>query len=192
MDADYWNSLYVSGDTNWDKGAPAPPLKRLFQSGVVKPAASLVFVGCGPGHDAIEAARQGYRVTAVDYASEAIKRSKANAAKAGVTLDLVQADLFDLQGPFDAVVEHTCFCAIDVGLRPRYVDKVASLLAPGGTLFGLFYAHGREGGPPFDTNEAEVRGLFSTRFEVERLRRAPDSFPARAGLELEAIFRLKG
>jgi len=98
--------------------------------------------------------------------------------------------VFKLRGPFDAIVEHTCFCAIDVERRPEYVEAVARALVPGGTLLGVFYAHGREGGPPFDTTEAEVRRLFSTRFEIERLQVARDSFEVRAGKELEAVLRL--
>lgn len=189
LDADYWNSLYLKGDTGWDKGFASPVVTRLLREGVVPAGAHLAVIGCGRGHDAIEAARQGYRVTAVDHAPEAIKGTRENAAKAGVTLELRQADLFALKGPFDAVLEHTCFCAIDVALRSAYVEKVASLLEPGGTLFGDFYAHGRPGGPPFDTTAAEVRRLFSPRFKIERLAVAPDSIPAHAGKELEAVLR---
>jgi methyl halide transferase len=152
---------------------------------------SIAVIGAGRGHDAIEAARLGYRVTAVDFAAEAVSGIAANAAKAGVKLDVLQADLFTgLTGPFDAVLEHTCFCAIDVARRDEYVAAVARALKPAGTLFGLFYAHGKEGGPPFDVTEDEVRRRFSPRFVLERLRRAPDSFEVRAGKELEAVFRL--
>jgi hypothetical protein len=189
MDSDYWNSLYLAGDTNWDKGFPSPVVKRLLREGVVPAGASIAVIGAGRGHDAIEAARQGFQVTAVDYAPEAAKDTAANAAKAGVKLEVLQRDLFALEGRFDAVMEHTCFCAIDVGLRPAYVEKVAALLGPKGTLFGVFYAHGRAGGPPFDTSEAEVRRLFGARFEIERLSVAPDSIETRKGLELEAVLR---
>jgi methyl halide transferase len=100
--------------------------------------------------------------------------------------------VFDLEGPFDAVMEHTCFCAIDVSRRAEYVDTVFHALRPGGVLFGLFYAHGKEGGPPFDTSEAEIHELFAPHFHLQRLQRAPDSFEARAGKELEFVFRVLG
>ena len=142
--------------------------------------ASIAVIGAGRGHDAIEAARLGYRVTAIDFAPEALKGIAENASKAGVQLETRLEDVFALKGPFDAVLEHTCFCAIDVERRAEYVEAVARALKPGGTLFGVFYAHGREGGPPFDVTEAEVRRLFSKRFKVERLLRAPDGFPGTA------------
>jgi methyl halide transferase len=189
MDADYWNSLYLSGDTGWDKGAPSPPIVRMLRERVVRPDGSIAVIGCGRGHEAIEAARQGYGVTAVDFAPEAIKGTRANAANAGVVLKTSQTDLFELGGRFDAILENTCFCAIDVEKRARYAEKTAALLEPGGTLFGLFYAHGRDGGPPYTTTEAEVRALFSPLFHIERLVVAPDSIEARKGNELEAVLR---
>jgi hypothetical protein len=134
LDAAYWNDLYLKGDTGWDKGAPSPPIARMLAEGVVPAGAAIAVIGAGRGHDALEAQRLGYRVTAIDFAPEAAK---------------------------------------------------------GGVLFGLFSAHGREGGPPFDTSEAEVRRLFEARFTIERLRVAPDSFEVRKGVELEAVFRAK-
>jgi len=190
LDATYWNDLYLKGDTGWDKGVASPPIARMLREGVVPAGASIAVIGAGRGHDAIEAARLGYRVTAVDFAAEAVKDTAANARAAGVQLEVRQADLFALTGPFDAVLEHTCFCAIDVERRDAYVDAVARALRPSGALFGLFYAHGREGGPPFDVTEEEVRRRFSRRFVIERLRRASDSFEARKDKELEAVFRL--
>jgi SAM-dependent methyltransferase len=190
LDATYWNDLYLKGDTGWDKGAPSPPLTRMLREGLVPKGARIAVIGAGRGHDAIEAARAGFRVTAVDCAPEAIKAIDENARAAGINLEAREQDVFRLVGPFDAVLEHTCFCAIDVARRSEYVDAIARALEPGGTLFGLFYAHGREGGPPYDTTEAEVRQLFSRRFRIERLLVAPDSWQARQGRELEAVMRL--
>jgi cyclopropane fatty-acyl-phospholipid synthase-like methyltransferase len=189
LDAASWNDRYLKGDTGWDKGAPAPPIARLLREGVVPPGARVAVIGCGRGHDAVEAARLGFHVTAVDFAPEAVAATVENARAAGVTLEARREDVFQLRGPFDAVVEHTCFCAIAVERRGEYVEAVADALAPSGVLVGLFYAHGREGGPPFDTTEDEVRRRFAPRFTLERLRRAPDSFAARQGAELEAVFR---
>jgi hypothetical protein len=61
MDSDYWNSLYLAGDTNWDKCFPSPVVKRLLQEGVVPARASIAVIGAGRGHGAIEAARQGFK-----------------------------------------------------------------------------------------------------------------------------------
>jgi SAM-dependent methyltransferase len=190
--AGYWNALYLKGDTNWNKGACAPPIVRMLSERIVPTGARIAVIGAGTGHEAIAAAQAGYKVSAIDFAPEACKATAEAAAKAGVTLEVLEEDIFHLPkrrpAHYDAVLEHTCFCAIAIERREEYVTAVAGLLKQGGTLFGLFYAHGREGGPPFDTNEKEVRALFSEHFTILRLRVAPDSFDQRAGKELEAVF----
>ena len=190
--AEYWNALYLKGDTGWDKGVCSPPIARLLKEAIAPKGARLAVIGAGRGHEAVEAARLGYRVSSIDFAEEAARGVAAAASKAGVELEVLQEDLFKLPkrrpAHYDAVVEQTCFCAIAVERRPEYVEAVHALLKPGGVLFGLFYAHGNPGGPPFDTHEDELRRLFSARFELVRLVRAADSFDQRAGKEVEAVF----
>jgi cyclopropane fatty-acyl-phospholipid synthase-like methyltransferase len=190
--AEYWNALYVKGDTGWDKGRCSPPIARMLREGIAPKAARLAVIGAGRGHEAVEAARLGYRVSSIDFAEEAARGVAAAALEAGVEVEVLQEDLFHLPkrrpGHYDAVVEQTCFCAIAIERRPEYVEAVHALLKKGGVLFGLFYAHGKPGGPPFDTSEEELRRLFSARFELSRLMRAADSYDHRAGKELEAVF----
>lgn len=190
---DYWNDLYRASDTGWDKGRPAPPLVRLLGGSLVPRGAPLVVLGAGRGHDALEAARAGYAVTAVDFAEEAVKAIRAASRDQAIPLEALQQDVFRLAdshpGAFDGALEHTSFCAIDPARRAEYARMVHTVLRPGGLFFGLFYAHGRPGGPPFTTDEAQLRGLFGPLFEIERLTRAADSFPNRAGHELEFLFR---
>ncbi|MFN5163242.1 MAG: bifunctional hydroxymethylpyrimidine kinase/phosphomethylpyrimidine kinase, partial [Cyanobacteriota bacterium] len=73
----------------------------------------------------------------------------------------VQADLLDPDSlaaagiddaSFNGVLEHTCFCAIEPEARQTYLRTVKRLLAPDGWLLGLFWCHGREGGPPFGSD----------------------------------------
>jgi thiopurine S-methyltransferase len=86
------------------------------------------------------------------------------------TLQWLQADLFDRQaleaagltpGSLSGIVEHTCFCAIDPGLREDYIGTACRLLAPGGWLLGLFWCHRQPGGPPWGSDpelvEAQLR-----------------------------------
>lgn len=189
-----WNNRYLTSDMGWDKGQCAPPLARLLAEHLVPAGAHLAIVGAGRGHEALEAVRQGYRVTAIDFAPEAIRAMHEAMKATGLTFEALQADVFTLHQShpkaFDAVLEHTCYCAIDPSTRERYVTAIEGALKPAGLVIGLFYNHGRPGGPPFDTTEADVRARFS-RFEFERFVRAPDSFPGRVGEEWEAVLRLR-
>jgi SAM-dependent methyltransferase len=190
-DPSYWSSLYQTNEAGWDKGRCAPPIARMLREGVLPPAAQIAVIGCGPGHEAFEAARLGFRVTAIDFAPEAITAVRGRAVELGLALEAVQADVFDLAkrwpGKFDAIVEHTCLCAIDPARREEYMQATSGALKPQGVLLGLFYAHNRPDGPPFSIHEHEVRKLLAPYFQIERLVIAVDSFENRAGHELEFI-----
>jgi len=184
-----WNDIYLANDAGWDKGRASPPIARMAGESIVPEGGWICVVGAGRGHEAVALAAKGYRIMAVDFAEEAVRSMRA--ANAG--LDVRERDIFtlprDLRRTFDGICEHTCFCAIDVQRRPEYVEAMHACLKKDGVLFGLFYNHGREGGPPFDTTEAGIRTLFEPRFTFERFLRAKDSFPEREGKEWEFVFR---
>ncbi len=186
----FWSDLYRRGQDGWEKGAAAPPLLRLaerFLSGRV------AVLGCGRGHEAIALAALGWEAVGFDFAPEALRAARRRAARIGSPARFEEEDLFamprGLRESFDAVCEHTCFCAIDPARRSEYVRVSAALLKPGGILLGLFYAHGQPGGPPFTTDAAEIRRLFSRRFEIAELSVPPDSHPGRQGKELLVLAR---
>jgi SAM-dependent methyltransferase len=182
-DPTFWSNLYQTKQDGWELGAASPPIARWAAAEPLAGKRVLV-VGCGRGHEARALAARGARVVGLDLAPEAI----AEARRLGGDVEWVNGDLFALPatGEYDFVIEHTCFCAIDPARRDEYVRAVAGALKPGGQLVGLFYAHGKPGGPPFDTSAAEVRSRFSTDFTVEALDVAPDSIERRRGKELFA------
>lgn len=185
--AAFWEHLYRDDEAGWEIGRAAPPLADWF---AVHPPTGLraLVVGCGRGHEARMLAGHGARVTAIDLATRAIAAARA-ATPDDVTIDFRVHDLFEpLAGTFDVVVEHTCFCAIDPARRDEYVDRVADLLAPGGSLVGLFYDHGRPGGPPHTTDAAELRRRFTRRLTIAGLATATGSVLARGGQELLGVF----
>ncbi len=194
---EYWETRYARGEDGWELGGPAPPLAALLSIGEAGPAGRLAVPGCGRGHEAIPFARHGFEVTGFDFAEAAIEAAAAGAAAAGVSdrCRFERRDLFELPclypAAFDAVVEHTCFCAIDPARRPEYVDVVASILKPGGRLLALFYplraATGAGDGPPFPTTRDEIDRLFGRRFDTAFARVPGDSIPRRLGLELLAV-----
>jgi SAM-dependent methyltransferase len=189
---DFWEAAYQQGRSGWDLGGPAPAFDTLLRSANRPAAGRAAVVGCGRGHDALAFARNGFTLVGFDFAPSAIAASRESAAAAGLTAEFVQADIFALpstyDGAFDYVVEHTCFCAIDPARRAEYVEVVRRLLRPDGELIGVFFAHGRPGGPPFTTDADEVRRLFGGRFTVESLEMAV-SIESRRGKELLGRFR---
>src|SRR5215472_10930156 len=68
--------------------------------------ASVLDLCCGPGRHALELARRGYRVTAVDRTEAFLARAQATARKEGLTIDLVHSDMRDFRRAtsFDATL----------------------------------------------------------------------------------------
>ncbi|HEY8377399.1 MAG TPA: methyltransferase domain-containing protein [Nannocystis sp.] len=189
-DVGFWDPLYAADAGGWELGRAAPPIEAWFLEHSPKDMDVLV-PGCGRGHEARLLAQLGARVTAIDLSPTAIAQAQA---LTGPELSIAFAvrDLFTYIGrapEFDLVVEHTCYCAIDPARRADYVEAVASALRPGGRLVGLFYAHGRPGGPPYTTDRAEVERRFQRRFAIERLEVARGSTLVRHRQELLAVLR---
>jgi SAM-dependent methyltransferase len=190
----FWQTLYEKSGDGWDLGRPAPPLESWFATHAPAGKRTLV-LGCGRGHEARMLARAGARVTAVDFAPSAIAEARPLAEREGLAIEWLERDLFtlasddELRRGFDLVVEHCCFCAIDPARRGEYVRVVAELVPSGGELVGLFYSHGRAGGPPFSVGEGELRDAFAAAFDLVELATPRDSIATRFADERIAIFR---
>ena len=184
-DAAYWQAIYDENDMGWDKGVPAPPFVRLAKEGVFKAGSRMLVPGCGLGHEVIFLASLGYEVTAVDFAAGAIDGLKARVGE--LPIRTLQRDIFDLDedhaDSFDVVLEHTCFCAIPLEMRPRYAEVMHAVLREEGKLVGLFYETDSEDGPPFRTTRSDIEEHFSRLFNITRMERPHDSFEARQGKE---------
>jgi SAM-dependent methyltransferase len=166
-DSSRWDQRYREGGDGWELGRAAPPLERFLRHHPAAPrAGGLVLVpGCGRGHEAALVAELGFSVVGLDFSIEAIREARRLHGTDRPELVWLQADLFDrpalqaaglAEGSLAGVVEHTCFCAIDPELRPAYRATVMALLQPGGWLLGLFFCHGRPGGPPFGSDPDEL------------------------------------
>ena len=188
-DAAYWESAYDEARDGWELGAATPPIVRALAK--LPPGESALVLGCGRGHEARAAAAAGWaRVVGVDFAESAKREAeRLTGAELASRLEWRTQDLFDLPrtdaGAFDLVIEHTSYCAIAPARRAEWMAVVRTVLAPGGRLLGLFYTHGRPGGPPFGATVAEVlEALRQAGLRVEREEVPADSIERRRGEEL--------
>ena len=177
----FWQDRYEQGAAGWDKGQAAPPLVRALAGDGAAPGARVLVPGCGYGHEALHLARLGYQVVAIDFAPAAVARLRQRAAD--LSLEAVECDIFALPANynrlFDLVVEHTCFCAIPLDRRDDYAGVMARVLRPGGTLLGLFWELGEEGGPPHNTSRRDLQRHFGSLFELGEAEQPGDSFAGR-------------
>lgn len=190
-----WEQKYQESQDAWDLGFPTPPLVNLLSSAQAPQPGRIAVLGCGTGQDALSFAAAGFDAVGFDFAASPIERATTNAKNRDLPAQFFQRDIFELEAgffhDFDYVLEHTCFCAIDPTLRPKYVQVVKKLLRPQGQLIALFYTHSRSGGPPFGSQPQEILAAFTPYFDPILFQPASDSIDRRQGDEHLAIFQVR-
>jgi SAM-dependent methyltransferase len=167
-----WDQSYQNNETPWERSKPAPPLVEYLKSHSI--SGRVLVPGCGLGHDVRLVASTGCDALGVDLSETALNRARAYKDPEQGSVSYQLADILDANNgirgaSFDYIFEHTCFCAIDPGLRKDYVNAVQRLLKPGGHFLAILFTNLDDpGGPPFLTSYAEVESLFSPFFETVR------------------------
>ncbi len=190
-----WDAAYRANDTPWDKGRAHPALVAWLSRNRL--TGRILVPGCGSGHDVRAlSADQAAHVTGLDLAPGA-KAVAESFPRAGgedyVTGDFLVGTEVPA-GSFDALFEHTCFCAIHPDLRPAYARAAARALGTGGIFLAVFYRnpdHGGETGPPFGCPMAEVDRLFGSDFELIEEFEGCETFEGREHREVFRVMRRK-
>lgn len=188
-----WEARYTSGDTPWDKGLAHPGLQEWLRRHPLR--GKVLVPGSGTGHDVRAiSANPNAQVVGMDIAPSAIARArtpKPTGSEVYVLGDFLAGDAIAL-GPFDALFEHTCFCAIPPSRRSDYVREAAAALQPGGIFLGVFFGNPPNplpDSPPFPCPVEEVERLFAPAFEILETCDAIPTYPERAGREYLRVFR---
>jgi SAM-dependent methyltransferase len=145
-----WQRRYAAGE---DLFGTAPNAFLVSQAWRLPPGARVLCAAEGEGRNAVWLARQGHRVTAVDFAPLALDRAAARARAAGVAIDCIEADLARWAWParaFDAVL--LAFLQVTADERAPIHAGAAAALARGGLLLLEAFARGARlsCGPPTD------------------------------------------
>jgi 2-polyprenyl-3-methyl-5-hydroxy-6-metoxy-1,4-benzoquinol methylase len=122
------------------------------------PGKTALVVGCGLGDDAEELAKRGLEVTAFDISESAIVWCRKRFPNSSVNYQT--ANLFQLSGKFDFVLEAYTIQAMPPELRAQAIPKIAELVA--GQL--LVITRGREPeqsltSVPFPLTKLELSGF---------------------------------
>lgn len=144
FDKDYWQNHWSSAASAREHHLPANPY--LMTETAHLPAGTALDAGCGTGTEALWLAERGWDVTAGDISATALTTAEARATAAGLSerIDWVEVDLsrWEPEQTWDLVV--TSYAHAQIGQLSLY-RRIASWVAPGGTLLIVAHLHGRHG-----------------------------------------------
>jgi SAM-dependent methyltransferase len=146
--AQRWEAIYSSrsrqllGCLPWESERPVGALVELFDRPGFRPGRVLE-LGCGNGVNAVFMASLGCEVTAVDVSPTALEMARENQREAGVEVEFVEGDAFQLpppSEPYDFVFDRGMLHHVQVFHFEDYRNLVAERLAPDG-VFHLICHH---------------------------------------------------
>ena len=126
--------IYDSAAAVWSGGAIWRTRARSLD--LAAPGSTLFLPGPGTGRLAVEAARRGVQVTAVDRSPRMLARCQRRATRAGVQVDFRLGDAREvpLGGPHDTVVLEHFLNVFPRREMERVRDQMIELVRPGGIL----------------------------------------------------------
>lgn len=187
LDAEYWSNRYLENKTGWDIGSSSTPLAEYIIQ-LKDKSITILIPGCGNAYEAEVLLNAGFKqVTLLDISAvltDILKKKFEN-----LPLQVITGDFFNHSGKYDLILEQTFFCALDPTQRNDYVEKMATLLKPGGKLVGVLFNRQFEGGPPFGGSKEEYEQLFSKKFTIKKMEPCYNSIEARKDSELFIILQ---
>jgi SAM-dependent methyltransferase len=164
----------VASDLPWHRAEPPPLLVEALQTRRVPGAA--LDIGCGAGTYSLWLARQGWRVTAVDFMPQAVSMLRAEAARQKLDIEALQADITTWQASrtYDIVLDVGCLHSLGRDRHAVYRQQLLRWLAPGGD-FILVHCSQRgwwDRWPvgPTRVGRAEFERLFAPELELRESR----------------------
>jgi SAM-dependent methyltransferase len=185
-----WDDVYRSGPVEglpWFTAGLDPDVSAAV-TGLGLEIDRLLTIGEGPGTQAIELARLGWKVTATDVSQVAVRKAKARAAVEGVSVEFFVDDIVStrLTGRFDVIVDRGCYHTLEPAERPAYVRNVHRLLEPGGILLLKVFSKEETGPGPFRFSPQEIRDAFAGAFVISDISKT--FFGGRGAGDRKALF----
>ncbi len=133
----FWKIMapYLFPTIRWT--AAAGQVEQLLTLAGATDGAPVLDLCCGPGRHALELAKRGFAVTAVDRTRSYLDEARERAVRAGVTVEFIQEDMRRFRRPesFDLVINlFTSFGYFEGDEDRQVLDCVFESLRPGGVL----------------------------------------------------------
>src|SRR2546421_2309422 len=168
-----WEKLYATSDVAtlpWYNPDLDVDIERALKAHRLS-AGSLLDLGTGPATQAMILAKRGFEVVATDISGSAIKKAKAVAKEAGLSITFLVDNVLKSRlatGLVDVIVDRGVFHVLPKDRRPVYVKTVHRVLRPNGWLFLKCFSDKEPGTwGPHRIAESELRGYFHEAFEIQ-------------------------
>lgn len=183
---EFWHDRWATNQLGFHEGAPNALLVRHWPS---LDAGKRVLVPlCGKSHDMEWLAAQGHEVVGVELSPVAcaaffserglvpeVTRAGAFTRYRHGAITILQGDIFDLEGEYDALWDRAAMIALPGPVRERYVALVRAHVHGAMLIVAFVYDQAKRDGPPFSVPDDEVARLhpdvsFVTREPVDEER----------------------
>jgi SAM-dependent methyltransferase len=137
---DFWEKKYHEMSSRG--GEPHDLVVALAQ--YLKPASTILELGCGDGRDALHLAGLHHRVIACDFSDAALSQFSEAAARRRVEQRLMDVAILPYSFPdesFDAVYARLSLHYFPAAVTVQIFAEIARVLRPGGSFLGLFNSH---------------------------------------------------
>jgi len=191
--ASFWENIYKNNSAGWDLKSPTPAFIDILNDKKFLHNGKLLILGSGYGYDAVEAAKAGLNVTAVDFSETATNYAKKLTASNGVKINFLKDNFFNLpenySDYFDYAYDYVTICAINPDRREEYAAMLSSVLKCNGKFVALWFpVEDRAGGPPFGLNVQELTNIFTKYFKLIVSTDKVNSIKPRKGREFLQVY----
>jgi SAM-dependent methyltransferase len=161
---DFWETRYRANVIPWDAGKVPAALQSYARQ--LASGSRILIPGCGSAYEAYYLIENGFDVLAIDFSQAAVEAAQRTLACFPERVRLADFFAFDYGRPYDCVYERAFLCALPLKMWNAYVQRMAEIIRPGGTLAGFFFFGQSVKGPPFATSQKALHALLDPHFEL--------------------------
>ena len=164
--------MYALGFAPWERRNVPELWRPLFEGPLAMDPARALDVGCGSGRDAVHLARNGWKVTAVEFVDKALERAKQRASQEGVEVQWVKGDVGELarlglEPGYNLLYDFGSIQGLPDSARRGAATGLTELAAPGARLLFLAFKAGRRVMLPRGMDRQHLMALLGDAWDLE-------------------------
>lgn len=128
-------------------------------------------LGTGPGTQAIELAKNGFKVTGSDVSPSAIEKAKVPTSNVNFVIDNILNSKFESES-FDYILDRGCFHVLSSDERITYLNQIKRILKKNGIIFLKCMSKNEKNMPddkgPHKFYKEEIINYFENDFDIKK------------------------